>query len=408
MNDGAFDEARARRAFGSDRLARRLESIPPFHVMEVQERAFALESAGRRIIHMEIGQPDFGAPEPVLEAARQAMACSPLGYTSALGLPALREAISAFYRTRHQAQVPAARIGITTGASSAFVLALAALVEPGDEVLMPDPCYPCSRHMVSLYGAQPRALPVGPSTAYQPTASQVIEAWSPSTRGVMLASPANPTGTRIDARELAAIAAAVRERGGFLIVDEIYLGLTHGDEAGGSLASAVSLGEDIIVTNSFSKYFSMTGWRLGWIVAPTGLMREIEKLAQNLYVSPPTLSQHAALAAFDPRSLAILEERRREFGARRDLLVPALRAMGFGIPIVPDGAFYVYAGCGRFGRDASTLARELLETAGVAITPGKDFGEHGATRHVRFAYTRSQEEIAEGIERMRRALAGGA
>jgi aspartate/methionine/tyrosine aminotransferase len=262
--------------------------------------------------------------------------------------------------------------------------------------------------MVSLYGAQPRPLPVGPSTAYQPTAQQVIDAWGPATRGVMLASPANPTGTRIDARELAGIAAAVRERGGFLIVDEIYLGLTHRADAQGLLASAVSLGEDIIVTNSFSKYFSMTGWRLGWIVAPAGLLREVEKLSQNLYVSPPTLSQHAALAAFEPDSLAILEARRREFGARRDLLVPALRSMGFEIPIVPDGAFYIYADCSRLAPDASTLARGLLETAGVAITPGNDFGEHGASRHVRFAYTRSRDEIAEGIERMRRALGGSA
>ena len=393
---------------GHDRtspFAARLRDIERFHVMEVQERAFQLEAQGRRIVHMEIGQPDFGAPPAVIEAAERALHSGNLGYTSALGLPALREALSAFYAERHGVQVPADRIAITTGASSAFVLALGALVGPGDEVLVPDPCYPCSRHMVSVFGATPKTLPVDSGTSYQPTAQQVIEGWGPPTRGVMIASPSNPTGTRIGSAELRAIHGAVVARGGFLVVDEIYLGLTHDRPPGAPLESAVALGDDVIVTNSFSKYFNMTGWRLGWMVAPPALLREVEKLAQNLYVSPPTLSQHAALAAFEPATLALLEGRRMEFQRRRDFLVPALRSQGFSLPVNPDGAFYVYADCSRFTTDSARFASEILESAGVALTPGKDFGVHGANAHLRFAYTRSMAELEEGVERLARAVA---
>jgi aspartate/methionine/tyrosine aminotransferase len=389
-------------------FAERMRRIQPFHVMEVQERALALESAGRRIIHMEIGQPDFSAPPQVIEAARRALTEQPLGYTSALGLRELRESISRFYAERHRVRVPWERIAVTTGASSAFLLALGALVGPGDEVLVPDPCYPCSRHMVSVYEAHPKSLSVSAETLYQPTAEQVDAAWSASTRGVILASPSNPTGTKIPWDELSALVARVRARGGFTIVDEIYLGLSYEAEAPAGLRSALELGDDVIVINSFSKYFNMTGWRLGWVVAPPRLLREIEKLSQNLTVSPPALSQYAALAAFDAQALALLEQRRLEFKRRRDYLVPALRSLGFSVPVVPQGAFYVYAGCDRFSDDSARLAADLLERAGVATTPGKDFGSAAGQRHLRFAYTRSLDDLEEGVQRMAAALANAA
>ena len=380
----------------------RMRRVEPFHVMEVQERALVLETAGRHIVHMEIGQPDFGAPPQVIEAAERALRGRSLAYTSALGLRELREAISGFYAERFGVAVPVERIAVTTGASSALLLALGALVGPGDEVLLPDPCYPCTRHMVSIFEAVPRSIPVDASSLYQPDAAQVRAAWGPATRGVILASPSNPTGTKIGWAALGELVGQVRSSGGFTIVDEIYLGLSYDAQP----RTALELrDESVIVTNSFSKYFSMTGWRLGWLVAPPGLIREVEKLSQNLYVSPPSLSQHAALAAFDPGALAVLEERRAEYRRRRDFLVPALRGLRFSVPVMPQGAFYVYAGCEQLAPDSSALASRMLEEAGVAVTPGVDFGSHDAHRHLRFAYTRSLPELEEGVERMRRMLA---
>jgi len=368
--------------------------------MEVQERAFRLQAAGRDIIHMEIGQPDFGAPPQVVETAHQALGSQRLGYTSALGLPELREAISRFYADRHGVRVPAERIAVTTGSSGAFLLALGSLLDPGDELLLPDPSYPCNRHIARAFEARTVALPVDHRTGYQPTPEQVRRAWTSQTRGLLLASPSNPAGTTIADRELAAMVDTVRSLGGFILVDEIYQGLTYGPAP----HSALHLGDDVIVTNSFSKYFGMTGWRLGWVVAPTELMREMEKLAQNLYVSPPSLSQYAALAAFRPDTLALLDERRDEFRRRRDLLVPALRDIGFSVPLVPQGAFYVYAGCEQFSPDSHALAFDLLEQAGVALTPGMDFGSHQASAHLRFAYTCSMDRIEEALNRLDRRL----
>ena len=380
------------------RLARaaRMADIEPFHVMEVQERAFRLEAAGRHVVHMEIGQPDFSAPPQVIDAAAAALRSQRLGYTSALGLMPLREAIAQYYHEQLGVPVPPQRIAITTGASGAFILALAALVGPGEEVLMPDPCYPCSRHMTRLFEGRPVDLPVDESSRYLPTAAQVEAAWSDATRGVLLASPANPTGTSVPRGELARIHQTVRSRGGFLLVDEIYSGLSYDAKC----ATALELGDDVLVVNSFSKYFCMTGWRLGWMVAPEELLRDIEKLAQNLYVSPPAPSQFAALAAFRPDTLALLEERRLEFRRRRDFIVRALRELGFSVPLVPEGAFYVYAGCERYSPDSHTFSLAVLERAGVALTPGLDFGRHGARRHVRISYTRSMQELGEGVERL--------
>jgi len=383
--------------------APRMADIAPFHVMEVQERAFKLEAEGRRIVHMEIGQPDYGAPPQVVEAGIEAMRSRRLGYTSPLGLTELREAISGYYESRMGVRIPPARIAITTGASGAFLLVLGSLVGPDDELLMPDPCYPCSRHITRVFEAKPVSIAVDGSTRYQPTAQHIIDAWEPATRGVLLATPANPTGTTIGQPELRSLAQAVRARDGFLLVDEIYGGLVYDREP----STALELGEDVIVVNSFSKYFNMTGWRLGWLVAPEDLLPEIEKLAQNLYVSPPAPAQFAALAAFLPETLALLEERRLEFQRRRDFLVPALRSLGFSVPVTPEGAFYVYAGCERFAADSAAFTLELLHQAGVAVAPGMDFGNNAAERHVRLAYTRSMSELEEGIERLARFICAG-
>jgi len=381
-------------------LASRMDAIQPFQVMEIARRAAELEAAGSRVVHLEIGQPDFGAPQPVLDAAFAALGRDPMGYSAALGKPALRKAIAHFYRERHGCEVGADRILITAGASGALVLAMGTLVEAGDEVLMPDPCYPCNRHFVRMFGGEVRSVPVGDAQRYQLTADDVARHWTRRTRGVLLATPANPTGTTIPVGELRRIIAAVRERGGWCLVDEIYGGLVYD----GPPTTALSLADDILVVNSFSKYFGMTGWRLGWLVAPASLVQAIERLAQNAFICVSVPAQHAALAAFQPETLAIYESRRRELQRRRDYLVPALRELGFRVPLVPEGSFYIYAGCEALSPNSEHLAWSLLQKAGVAVTPGCDFGAHEAARHVRFAYTRSLEDLEEGVERIRRYL----
>jgi aspartate/methionine/tyrosine aminotransferase len=381
-------------------MATRMSEIQPFRVLEIGRRAAALEACGRRVIHMEIGQPDFAAPQPVIEAAIAALQREPMGYTDALGIPALRAAISRFYADRFALDIPAERIMVTAGASGAFLLAMGALVEPGDEVLLPDPSYPCNRHFVRLFEGRARMIPVGADTAYQLTADLVRANWGPRTRGVMIASPSNPTGTTISRETLVEIVAAVRERGGWVLVDEIYQGLVYGTPEW----TALALDDTLFVVNSFSKYFNMTGWRLGWLVAPAHAVAEMERLAQNAFICVSAPAQYAALAAFEPRTLEILEARRGEFERRRDFLVPALRDIGFGIPVTPDGAFYVYAEATRFGADPTALTLRILEEAGVACTPGADFGAYRADRHVRFAYTRAMADLEEGVERLARLL----
>jgi aspartate/methionine/tyrosine aminotransferase len=351
---------------------------------------------------MEIGQPDFAAPPAVIEAAIRALRTEPMGYTDALGIPALREAISGFYAERFGVDVPPARIMVTAGASGAFLLAMGALLEPGDEVLLPDPSYPCNRHFVRLFEGRARAIPVGAESAYQLTAEHVRRHWGPRTRGVMIATPSNPTGTMVPPEELAAVVAAARERGGWVLVDEIYQGLVYG----AAERTALALDDSLFVVNSFSKYFNMTGWRLGWLVAPADAIAQMEKLAQNAFICVSAPAQYAALAAFEPATLAILEQRRAEFERRRDFLVPALRAIGFDVPVTPNGAFYVYADASRFGMDAAHLSMRVLEEAGVAITPGADFGTHQASRYVRFAYTRAMPDLEEGVARLATLLRG--
>jgi len=384
--------------------AARVAEIDPFHVMEVQTAARALEAAGRTVIHMEIGEPDFPTPAPVIHAAQSAIADGGIFYTSALGLPALRAAIARHYADHYGVAIAPERVIVTAGSSAALLLVLALIVDRDDRILQSDPAYPCNRHFVRVLEGAPVGIPVGPESNYQLTADLIERNWNSSTRGVIIASPSNPTGTVVPREEMQRIVAAVKARAGHLIVDEIYLGLTYGAGSEGGPRSALELTDDAFVISSFSKYFNMTGWRLGWVVAPERHVRNMEKLAQNLYISPAAPSQHAALACFEPATLAILESRRREFEARRDYLVPALRSLGFGIPVLPTGGFFVYADCSAFSHDSEQFCRDVLEHAGVAITPGLDFGHHRAAEHVRFAYTIAQEKLEDGIARLARFL----
>lgn len=362
-------------------------------------RAHALEAQGRHIIHMEIGEPDFTAPQPVLDAAARAMRDGLTSYTASLGLPALREAIAQHYLERFAIAIPSGRIAVTAGASGGLLLAFALLVDPGNEVLVPDPGYPGYRHFVRAFEGRAVPVPVSAGTAFQPNRDQVAAAWSENCIGLILGSPSNPTGTLIDPEELAGIAGLVSSRGATLLVDEIYQGLSYS----GSPATALSLPGNLLVVNSFSKYFCMTGWRLGWVVLPESLVRPFEKLAQHFFICPSAIAQHAALAAFHPESMAVFEQRRAEFRRRRDLLVPALESIGFAVPARPEGAFYVYADCSRFGGDARRLSLDLLERAGIAVTPGVDFGANDTARYMRFAYTRSYSDLEEAMARLRAA-----
>jgi aspartate/methionine/tyrosine aminotransferase len=385
-------------------MAARVAAIAPFHVMEVQTAARALEAAGRNVVHMEIGEPDFPTPAPVIARAQHAIGKGDIYYTSALGIPELREAIAAHYAQHLGARIAPERVIVTAGSSAALLLLMALLVDRDDAILLADPGYPCNRHFVRVLEGEPIGLPVGPQTSYQPTADAIAAAWTPRTRGVLIASPSNPTGTQVTPEELQRIASLVKGKGGRLIVDEIYLGLTYQGEPRSALGVIGEDADELFVVSSFSKYFNMTGWRLGWIVAPQGYVRDLEKLAQNLYISPATVSQRAALACFEPATLALLEERRRAFRERRDFLVPALRELGFGVPVMPTGGFFVYADSSRLAADSERFCRDLLEGAGVAATPGIDFGSHRPEAHVRFAYTIEQAKLEEGVERMRRFL----
>jgi len=378
----------------------RSRAIEPFHVMALLQRANELEAAGHDVIHLEIGEPDFSTAEPIVKAGQAALAAGHTRYTAARGLPALREAIAGHYSNHYDLDINPERIMITPGGSGALLLTSALLVDPGKHWLLADPGYPCNRHFLRLVEAEAQLVPVGPEEKYQLTAELIERHWDQDSVGALLASPANPTGTVLNRAELAQIAAALRERGGHMVVDEIYHGLTYGMDA----PSALEVDNDAFVLNSFSKYFGMTGWRLGWLVAPEAAVPELEKLAQNIYISAPTLSQHAALACFEPNTLSILEERRAEFAARRDYLLPALRELGFKISVEPEGAFYLYADISDFGGDAFDFCRHFLETEQVAFTPGIDFGRARADQHVRFAYTQSVPRLQQAVERIARGL----
>jgi aspartate/methionine/tyrosine aminotransferase len=385
--------------------ASRLQFIEPFYVMECAKAAAELARSPacreRPMIFLNIGEPDFGAPPLVREAAERALRAGRTQYTDATGLPALRERISAWYTSRFGLTIAPQRIVVTAGASAALQLVCLALVDRDDEVLLPDPSYPCNRHFVAAAEGRAVLLPAGADQRFQLSAAGVEQAWSQRTRGVLLASPSNPTGTSIDPAEMGRIVQAVRARGGFTLVDEIYLGLSFEDHFG---HSALTHGEDVISINSFSKYFSMTGWRLGWLVLPEALVPAVEKLAQNLYICPSTVAQHAALACFEPESIAEYERRRTEFKMRRDFLVPALNTMGLNVPVMPDGAFYAWADCSQHASDSWDFVFDLMRRAHVAITPGRDFGRHGSERWVRLSYASSMAQLQEAVTRMGQLL----
>jgi len=380
--------------------SRRSHEIAPFHVMSLLARAQALEQAGHDVIHLEIGEPDFTTAEPIVRAGQAALAAGHTRYTAARGLPALRQAISGFYRSHYGLDIDPERILVTPGGSGALLLASSLLVDPGRHWLLADPGYPCNRHFLRLVEGGAQLVPVGPDTAYQLTPSLVEQHWSADSVGALVASPANPTGTVLSADELAALSKTLHARGGHVVVDEIYHGLTYGLDA----PSVLQVDDSAFVLNSFSKYFGMTGWRLGWLVAPPAAVPDLEKLAQNLYISASSIAQHAALACFSAESMAIFEQRREAFRQRRDFLLPALRELGFRIEVEPQGAFYLYADVSAFTDDAQAFCAHFLETEHVAFTPGLDFGFHRANQHVRLAYTQEVPRLQEAVARIARGL----
>lgn len=378
----------------------RSRAIEPFHVMALLERANQLQALGHDVIHLEIGEPDFTTAAPIVAAGQAALAAGHTRYTAARGLPALREAIAGFYASRYGLSIDPERILITPGGSGALLLAASLLVDPGKHWLLADPGYPCNRHFLRLVEGAAQLVPVGPEVRYQLTPELVERYWDKQSVGALVASPANPTGTLLGRDELAALSAALKAHGGHLVVDEIYHGLTYGVDA----ASVLEVDDEAFVLNSFSKYFGMTGWRLGWLVAPPAAVPELEKLAQNLYISAPSMAQHAALACFEPETIAIFEQRREQFRQRRDYLLPALRSLGFRIDVEPQGAFYLYCDVSGFTDDAQTFCAHFLETEHVAFTPGLDFGHHRAHQHVRIAYTQDVVRLQEAVTRIRRGL----
>ena len=392
------------------KISKRAQRIEPFYVMEVAKAASALarETAhsDRPMIFLNIGEPDFTAPPQVREAAEKALRDARTQYTQATGLPELRERISDWYRTRFGLTVPAQRIVVTAGASAALQLACLALIDAGDEILMPDPSYPCNRHFVSAADGTAVLIPTTADERFQLSADKVQAAWGPRTRGVLLASPSNPTGTSIEPAELRRIHEVVSRHGGVTLIDEIYLGLSHDERFG---QSALALDEQIVSINSFSKYFNMTGWRLGWLVVPEELVPVVERLAQNLFICPSTIAQHAALACFETNTLAEYERRRAEFKARRDWFIPALDAVGLPVPVMPDGAFYAWADCTAACeklqvKDSWEFAFELMRRAGVAVTPGRDFGNADTARFVRFSTASSLPQLQQAAQRLRDLL----
>lgn len=383
-----------------ERVARRTLGISPFYVMELLRRAKELEASGRDIVHMEIGEPDFATPKTIIDASVKHVLTGDVKYTSAAGITELREKIADFYQRRYGVIVPRRRIFVTPGASGAFLLALGTSINPGEEVLMADPCYPCNSNFVKVFDGDTRHIPVEADSYYQLTADLISRNWSKATKGVLIASPSNPTGTVIPRGELKRVVQTVGQLGGCFYSDEIYHGLIYSENA----ASALEFSDDVFVINSFSKFFGMTGWRIGWLIVPEEFIKATEKLAQNIFIATSSDAQYAAMAAFDEATLIELERRRQEFAARRDFLYQALLELGFEIPVKPEGAFYIYALCSKFTDDSFRFAMDLLETEGVAVTPGKDFGVNNAHHALRFSYTTSIERMRMAVERLQRFI----
>jgi aspartate/methionine/tyrosine aminotransferase len=375
--------------------------------MQLMERAKTLENEGHRVVHFEVGEPDFETAAPIVAAGQRALSEGHTKYTQAMGIPELKARIARYYEEEAGVAVAPERIVVTSGASGGLLLLTALLLDPGDELLMPDPGYPCNEAFVGVVGGITRRVEVDAVDGFQVAPGQLAAAWTEATRGVLVGSPANPTGAVIERDRLAALIDVAHERGGAFLLDEIYQGLIYegGSNSALDYGTGLSVSDDIFVLNSFSKYFGMTGWRLGWMVAPDEHVDAISRLAQNLFISPSSIAQYAALAAFDPDAMAIHEDRRRQFAARRDRLARGLRELGLEIPVDPAGAFYLYVDVAGTGMDSETFCWRLIDEYQVAVTPGIDFGEHLAERHVRFAYTTSEASIELGLERIASALA---
>lgn len=385
--------------------SQRGRATAPFHALAFGERAAALERSGVHVVRLSIGEPDFGAPPAVRAALADTMDGRPLPYTAPTGLAELRAAIAGFYRDRHGADVDPSRVVVTSGASAALLLVTAAITDPGDEVIVADPSYPCNREMIATFGAIARAVPTTAATRYQLDRDGIAAAWSKATRAVMLASPSNPTGTSIPADELAAITGLAADRGAWRVMDEIYLALADGD-GGQARRSVLAIDPEAVVVNSFSKYFGMTGWRLGWCIVPEHLVDPVERLAMHYFLCASAPAQQAALACFTPATLALCEQRRRELVERRRTVLDGLAAIGVDVPVPPDGAFYVYVDVSTTGLDSWTFCERALDEAHVALTPGRDFGTHTAATHVRLSYASSPDQITEGLHRLGEFVAG--
>ncbi|CAH0992256.1 Aspartate/prephenate aminotransferase [Sinobacterium norvegicum] len=381
-------------------FSRRMDDIEPFRVVEVLTRAKQLEAEGRNILHLEAGEPDFTTAEPIRLAGAKALMDGHTGYTPAAGIPALREAISGYYQTDYGLDIAPERIMVTAGASGALLLIAALLMDPGKSMLMTDPGYPCNRHFLRLVEGHAQLIPVGAEDRFQLQARHLEQHWQQQTIGAMVASPANPTGEILSAEELEALYQICAAKGGYLVADEIYHGLDYDDHAASILAHT----DQAFVINSFSKYFGMTGWRLGWLVAPQNAVQEMERLAQNLFISLSTPAQYAALSCFKDETREILNQRKAIFKQRRDFLYPELCQLGFNIANKPAGGLYLYADISRFSNNSQQFCVDMLEQHGIALTPGVDFGRHLADRHVRFAYTTGMEKLEQAVERLSKVL----
>jgi aspartate/methionine/tyrosine aminotransferase len=383
------------------KISQRAQAIAPFLAMEFGKRAATLEAAGHRVIRLNLGEPDFGAPPAVRAELQRIAPHTAMPYTGALGLPALREAIAGFYQCAHGVRIAPERIVVTAGASAALLLLTAALVDPGDEVLVGDPSYPCNRQFLSGFGADVRLVPTDAASRFQLDLAAVQRHWSARTQGLMIATPSNPTGTSVPPQALAAICHWARDHGAWRIVDEIYLNLSDAQPDGTAAPTILALDDGACVINSFSKYFGMTGWRLGWAVVPQAMVPAMERLAQNYFICASTPAQIAALQCFTPESIAVCEARKREFAERRALVLQGLAGMGLSVPVPPDGAFYVYIDVSSTGLDAMQFCERALQEAHVALTPGHDFGHCSAASHIRLSYAASKEDLLEGMERLR-------
>jgi len=375
--------------------SRRSSAVPAFIVMDVMQAAADKEARGQPVIHMEVGQPGTPAPRSALQAVQRALGSETLGYTMALGLPALRARIARHYADRYGVAVSPERVIVTAGSSAAFVLGFLALFDVGAKVGLPSPGYPCYRHILTALGQAPVILETDAASRWMPTAAQIEDcARREALAGLVIASPANPTGTMLEPGRLAEIAAACARNRVWLVSDEIYHGLAYGPKE----ETALAYSDQAIVINSFSKYFSMTGWRVGWLVVPEGLVRPIERLAQNLYISPPAVSQVAALASFDGTDE--LEANKRVYAANRALLLEELPKAGLDGIVPADGAFYLYVDVGAFTTDSVAFTREMLADLGIAATPGVDFDAERGSRYVRFCYAGTTSDMAEAARRL--------